>query len=113
MKHKARLIFGCVLTAVGIVLIALSVYINRQVEEGRGEIASAQAKVDQGNRLFSAGGKTSKQIGQGITAPIQNKIDDASRQASYYDGMATSFLVIGIVLLLPGVALIGTSFTKR
>jgi hypothetical protein len=65
-----RKILGAVLFLIGVALICVSLYIRREVEQGKMQIADAQEKVDEGTRLFSFNPVT-KEVGKGVTGHIQ------------------------------------------
>lgn len=101
------------LVILGIVCLFFSSYIRGQVEEGRGKISKAQSVVDKGNSLFSLNPVT-KEVGKGITGSVQNKIDEGSKEADFYESMAMLLRIGGIVLIVAGAGLfIYRQYKKR
>lgn len=99
MNTKRKI--GLVILIIGIIFIGFSVFINKRVEEGRGQIASAQKKTDQASDLFSLNPVT-KELGKGVTGSIQEKIDEGKQQADAYAKLATWLTVGGIIFLIVG-----------
>ena len=94
-------VFGVLVALCGVGLILFSIYIKNQVEGGKGQIASAQKKVDQSNSLFSMSPYT-KGVGQELTGSAQKQINAGKEQVSYYENMATWSQVGGIALIVVG-----------
>ena len=102
---NSKKIIGIVLIIIGVVMFIFSNSISNQVAEGRGEISSAQEKVDMGNTLFSATPE-SKQVGKVITGSAQNQINEGSATADYYENMAHWLKIGGVVVFIIGAGLV-------
>lgn len=98
-------IFGIILVIAGFALIFTSVYIKREVQEGKGEISSAQAKVDRGRKFFDIIPETAP-IGKGLTEGAQEKIDQGRRDVAYYEKLSNWLMNGGIVLVVLGIVII-------
>ena len=68
---NSKTIIGVILMIIGVVLFVFSNSISEKVAEGRGEISSAQSKVDMGNSIFSMN-PTAKEMG--APTPVLHKI---------------------------------------
>ncbi len=102
---NSKRIIGIVLIVIGVVMFIFSNTISNQVAEGRGKISSAQKKVDTGNTLFSLTPE-SQQVGKMLTDSAQEKIDEGSVKADYYESMASSLKIGGIVAFIIGVGFV-------
>jgi LPXTG-motif cell wall-anchored protein len=102
---------GIILAIGGIAMIVFSFYIKSQVAEGKAKASSAQSTVDKGTWLFSQN-PISKEVGKGLTNPIQKQIDEGESQISYYENMATWLLIGGIGVLIIGGAVVLISRKK-
>lgn len=93
---------GLVLALLGIALIFLSIYINRQVAS---ELGSVHRKTEmmQNNPLTNAGGKEAKQVTGKAKEMINQMADD---KAAPYNETAMWSLISGIVLLVIGTTVI-------
>lgn len=96
-----RRILGIILFIIGIAMLGTSYYIQGRVQEGKGEVSSAQKKVDKADALFSLSPYT-KDVGKGITDSAQKKIDEGQQQIVHYTEMAKGLKIGGIVLLVIG-----------
>lgn len=94
-------LLGAVLALGGIVLLVFSFYIKEQIALGQHKIQSAQQKVDTTNRLFSIRPET-QQVGQTVTNPIQQKINEGSKTVAEYAALAHRLQFWGIVCLAGG-----------
>ena len=109
---NTKRVVGIIVLILGVVLIFTSSYIQRRVEEGRGQIKSAQKKVDQANTYFSVTPAT-KEVGKVVTKPAQKKIDKGRQQVGEYGEMAHWIKIGGIVLIVAGAAVILVSRKRR
>ncbi|MDE3045688.1 MAG: hypothetical protein KGJ02_03490 [Verrucomicrobiota bacterium] len=96
--NKQRIV-AIVLGVVGAGLLLFSDYIANQVAAGRGEIRSAQSKVNMGKKIFSINPNT-EQVGDTLMSPIQKRIDAGSEEADQYDRLSRQLKVGGILLLV-------------
>lgn len=104
--------FGIILVIIGIVMFFMSNYIAQQVEEGKGQVSSAQKKVDQGNSLFSQN-RVTKEIGKGMTGSAQKKIDAGKLEIAKYEGIAGWLHMGGIVVVILGACVFAYSFVGK
>ncbi len=102
-------IASIVLIVVGAGMMYMAHYIRVEVNEGKGQVSSAQKKVDTANSLFSQN-QTTKKIGQGLTSPIQKRINEGKGQISDYEKLATVLNVAGIIFVIGGA---GALFLQR
>ena len=109
---SSRRIIGVISVVIGIVLVLVSMNINKQVEEGRGRVSSAQKKVDQGKQLFELAPRT-KPVGEIITDSAQRKIDQGRLDIAKYENMSKWFLFGGIFLIIFGAVLFFTGRANR
>jgi hypothetical protein len=105
-------IIGIIVFVAGVALLCTSYYIKDQVEEGKGQIKSAQKKVNTANKLFSLTPET-KQLGQGATNSAQKQIDAGKQQVGYYEDLAGKLQIGGIVLMVVGVGIIFIGGKKK
>lgn len=98
-------ILGIIVVVLGIACIFFSNYITDQVNEGKGQIKSAQKKVDTGTGILSLSPYT-KDVGEKLSDSAQKKIDEGKAQVTYYEGIAGQLQVGGIVLIIAGAVLI-------
>jgi uncharacterized protein YjeT (DUF2065 family) len=106
---KILRILGIVVVVAGIACIFFSNYISTQVSEGKIKIEKGQKTVDQTNSLFSSSPYT-KQIGKGVTSSGQKKINAGKEDVAYYEQLAQTLKISGIVGIVAGAALTIYSF---
>lgn len=109
---KILRIVGILVVIAGIVSLFVSNYISEQVEEGRGQVAGGERKVKQAQQLFSFNPVT-KQVGEGLTGSAQKKIAMGKEQIAYYEQMAQTLQIGGIVGIVAGAGLFLFSFSKK
>ena len=85
----------------GIVMFLFSLYIMNQVNQGRGQISSAQSRVNRGSGLFNMNPVT-RQVGKGMSDAAQKKLDAYREKADEYERLAKWLKVGGIVLVVLG-----------
>jgi hypothetical protein len=102
MKIKKTL--SIIFIILGLGLMGMSMYINSQVEHGKGKVSRAQSQVDQGSSLFSISPAT-KGIGKELTGGAQKKIDAGKEQIAHYEQVAQVCQIGGIIFLIAGVGL--------
>jgi hypothetical protein len=106
---KILRILGIVVMVAGIACIFFSNYITNQVNEGKIKIEKGQKTVDKSNSLFSTNPYT-KPIGKGITSSGQKKINAGKEEVAYYEQLARTLQISGIVGIIVGAALTIFSF---
>ncbi len=107
-------VLGIVLVIIGIAMYLMSNYIQQQVEEGKGQVSSAQKKVNQSNSLFSLSpNPVAEQIGKGFTDSAQKKINEGKLEIAKYEGMAGWLNTGGIVLVVIGACFFAFSFAGK
>lgn len=104
MSKKVQRLIGAVVLLIGLVLFGFSLYIQNQVEEGKGQISSAQEKVNRGSALFSLRPET-REIGKGITDSAQKKINAGEEEVAYYEDLAGKLKIGGIIVALLGIGI--------
>jgi hypothetical protein len=109
---KFKRILGIVLIVAGIAMFFMSNYIAEQVAEGKGQISSAQQKVDTGNKLFSLNPAT-KEVGKTFSGSAQKKIDEGKLEVTKYEKIADLLHTGSIVLVIAGVVLVIMSFVGK
>ncbi len=107
-----RRILGIVFAVGGIIMLLFSNYIYEQIGEGNRKISRAQKQVDTGNAFLSLTPE-SKKIGEHLTGPIQQKIDDGRATVEEYEVLAERLHIGGIVLIIVGAGLFIISFINR
>lgn len=100
-----RRILGTILILLGVAAILTSVYIDKEVEKGRGQISSAQNQVDQGKKVMGLV-PNSKPIGNIITGSAQGKIDAGKRDVAKYEKISNQLFYVGIALVVIGFILV-------
>ncbi len=100
-----RRILGIILLLAGLTSVGFSIYIKREVAQGKEQVASGQQKVDQGKVLFSLSPAT-KPIGEGITAPAQNRINQGRRDIAHYEKVSNYLLYGGLLAIIFGALLL-------
>ncbi len=100
MKNK---ILGILLLIIGVLGIGTSLYIQRQIEEGKAMIGEAQEKVDQGKSLFSLV-PAGKEVGGQLSRPFDEQISRGAEEIAKYERIAFWLMVGGIVVAVIGVA---------
>ncbi len=98
---KKRRVLPIILIIAGIALIGFSMYVTQQVEAGKIKVENAQGKVNSANGLFSQN-PFSKEVGKGLTQGAQGKINEGKNQISFYEGVASTSKIAGIVALILG-----------
>ena len=106
---KILRILGIVVMVAGVVCIFFSNYITNQVNEGKIKIEEGQKTVDTSSGLFSTNPYT-KPIGKGITSSAQKKIDAGKEEVVYYEQLAQTLQISGIVGIIVGAAITVFSF---
>jgi hypothetical protein len=106
---KMLRILGIIILIAGIGCIFGSNYITNQVNEGKIKIEKGQKTVDESNSLFSSNPVT-KQVGKGLTSSSQKKINAGKEQVSYYEQMAETLKICGIVGIIVGAGMTIFSF---
>lgn len=93
---------GIVISIIGIICLGFSFYIKHRVDEGKQQIVSAQKKVDQGTSVFSLTPVT-KEIGDGLSSPFQEKIDQGKQDVETYETLSNWLLGGGLILVIIGI----------
>lgn len=106
---KLLRIFGILILLAGIACIFFSHYISNQVAEGKIKIEKGQKAVDQGNSLFSMSPYT-KPVGKKLSSSSQKKIDEGKEEVSYYEQIAQTLQISGIVAIIVGAGVTIFSF---
>lgn len=101
MDRKKRKKLGVVFLALGVLMWVFALYIMGEVEKGRGELSSAQEKVDRSQGLFGLTPVT-KGIGKGMTDAAQKKINMYGEEADQYEAYAQYLKIGGTLCLLLG-----------
>ena len=109
---KSAKIIGLLVLIAGIGSLLLSNYISDQVLEGKGQIASGEQKVKQGQGLFS-GDPVSEQIGKQMTKGAEKKIAKGKEEIAYYEQVAEMLHTGGIIMSLIGVGILIFSMTRK
>lgn len=109
---NVKRILGIVLLLAGIACILFAKYINNQITEGQAKVDKAQQQVDQSNSLFSLNPVT-KEVGKGLTNPIQQKINAGQATIEQYEALALWLNVGGIVLIVLGVIVFLLGFAGK
>jgi hypothetical protein len=98
---RSKKTWGIILAIVGIILIFISMYINKQIAEGKIQISEGQKKIDRTEGLFSLNPVT-KEFGKGVTGSGQKQIDEGNLQVAHYSKIATGLKVGGVILIILG-----------
>lgn len=106
---KFSRVLGIIVIIAGIAMFFIANYINAQVSEGKGKIASAQQKVNQGSGLFSLN-PVSKEVGKHVTDAAQKKINEGQQMIQHYEGVAGMFQTGGLIAVVVGVGIFIFSF---
>ena|SRR5579871_3822167 len=106
---KILRILGIVILVAGIACLFFSNYITDQVNEGKIKIEKGQKTVDQSNKLFSLS-PYSKPIGDQLGSSAQKKINEGKEQVSYYEQLAQTLKVSGIIGIIVGAGITIFSF---
>ena len=106
---KILRILGIVVVVAGVVCIFFSHYITNEVSEGKIKIEKGQKAVDKSNSLFSTSPYT-KPIGKGVTSSAQKKINAGKEEVSYYEQLAETLQISGIVGIIVGAGVTIFSF---
>jgi hypothetical protein len=109
---KGKRLLGIVFVIAGLVLLGCSSYIRSQVEQGKVEISSGQRKVDTANSMFNMTPAT-KPVGQAFTSGAQSKINAGQGEVDYYEQMARSLLIGGVVLIVVGAIVFVLGLKKK
>ncbi len=96
---------GIIGIIIGLICIGSSLYIKKEVKEGQKKISSAEGNVDHGTALFSITPYT-KDIGEGLSSPFRNKIDEGKKDVRYYNALSNWLMIGGIVFIVGGVVLV-------
>lgn len=104
-------ILGLLLFLAGVVALFVSNYIKEQVAEGKLKIENAQGKLDEGHGILSLSPFT-RSVGQEVTSSAQSKINAGQAEIDYYENMAKSLQIAGIVLIILGPCVFFIPFKK-
>lgn len=105
-------ILGFIVLIAGIGSILFSNYITEQVNAGKIQIAQGERAVNRGNQLFSLN-PIAKEVGKGITAPAEKKIEKGKEQVAYYQDLAQTLKTAGISGIIIGAGMAIISFFGR
>lgn len=98
---KTQKIIGLVIAAIGIVMLAFSLYIKQQIAQGKEEISAGEKKIKTATSIFSLTPQT-RQVGEGITGSGNKKISEGKQKISEYEILANQLQTGGIVLIIVG-----------
>ena len=98
-------IAGVIVLVLGACMIWGSMYIQKQVDEGKIQISSAEKKVEQGNQLFSLN-PIAKEVGKGLSGSAEKKIDAGKQEVQKYEQMASWLKIGGIAVGALGILII-------
>lgn len=101
---NVKKIFAVIVFLIGVVMVGSSIYITKQIEEGKLQISNAERQLQQGSALFSLNPAT-KQIGQGITQSADRKIARANQDILTYTNLAQLLMVGGIIVIIIGLGM--------
>lgn len=101
---SVKKIFAVIVFLVGVAMIGGSMYITKQIEEGKIQISNAERQLKQGSALFSINPVT-KQIGEGITSSADRKIARANQDILTYTNLAQLLMVGGIIVVIIGLGM--------
>lgn len=100
-----RKVIGIILIIAGACLVFTSVYINREVEMGKGKIARGEQQVEAGKQLFKIAPPT-EPIGDVLTEGAQRKIDQGKMDVAKWEHYSGWFMYGGIGCLVVGFILL-------
>ena len=109
---KALRVFGILVVLAGIAALLFSNYITDQVLQGKGQIASGEQKVKQGQKLFSSNPYT-EPLGNAITGSANKKIAKGKEQIAYYENLAQTLKTGGIIACIAGAGMFLFSFSGK
>lgn len=109
MKQK-RIIAICI-AVLGIIMLLFSENIANRVAAGRAEISAGQSQVDTTNKLFSVN-PYSKQVGNQLTSSGQQRINEGTQEANYYENLGRMVQIAGVILIVIGGFVFFTSRKK-
>ena len=109
---KALRVFGILVVLAGIAALLFSNYITTQVLQGKSQIASGEQKVQKGKQLFSSNPYT-EPLGNALTGSADKKIAKGKEQIAYYEGLAKTLKVGGIIACIAGVGMFAFSFSGK
>ena len=110
-RHTKR-ILGIILIILGVTFLATSFYINSRVSSGREQIADAKDTVNKGKQLFALNPVT-EEVGKGITASADRKIQEGSALADRYEMYAMWLQISGGLSIAFGLGLLFISRKKK
>lgn len=105
-------LLGSLVVLFGIALIAISVYITSQVNEGKEKISKGEEMVEKGDQITSLNPYT-KEISKPLWDSAQKKIDTGKEEVTQYESLAGRLQIGGIIALVVGVILFFFSRKKR
>lgn len=110
---NTKRIIGIIIIIIGVVSLITSRYIKHRVEEGKGEISSAEKKVGQADSLFSLHPFAEEVGKKGFTDSARKKIEQGKRDVKEYSELAYWLQIGGIVLIVAGVGVVFISGKKK
>ena len=106
---KSKKMWPVIIIVIGIISIGFSMYVTKQVEGGKVQVADAQQKVDSSKGLFS-GNPVTREVGKGLTGGVQKKINEGKEQIAFYEAVASWTMLGGIACIVIG---FGTFFLGK
>ncbi|HSX37544.1 MAG TPA: hypothetical protein VLE95_01800 [Chlamydiales bacterium] len=106
-------IIGIIVFIAGIALLLISHHITKQIEQGQQQISSGESSVARGKQLFGLN-PYSKAIGDAaVVHPAEEKINAGKEEITYYQGIATTAKVGGILFVSAGIIIFLFPFLKK
>jgi hypothetical protein len=103
---------GIIFLIAGVGAICFAAYINKQLNEGRAQVAGAQQKVDVGTYVLGMDSNT-KRASQPLTNHVQEQINEGKMTIAQYEKMVVYLQAGGGAAILVGIVFLFLSFGKR
>ncbi len=105
-------IYAIIVIVIGIAMLFISHSIQKQVAQGKIQIAEAQETVDRGSSLFSLS-PYAHEIGKEVTHSAQKKITEGQRKVEFYEQVASLLFIGGVMVIVIGLGGLGFCFTRK
>lgn len=109
---RSKKVLGIATLIIGVLLILASIYVKNEVIQGRGQISSAQSKLNLGKEVLSLNPYT-KEVGKQAGAMGQKKIEEGTAEADKYEKIADGLMIAGIIVLILGAGVFFVSCCRR
>jgi hypothetical protein len=98
---NTKKVLGIIALILGVIFVAISIYIKGQVEAGKVKVAHAEKQIEQGKHLFPLNPVT-KSIEKEVTKEADTRIEASKEKIARFEGIARVLQIVGIILIVLG-----------